>query len=434
MNDSHDFLLRVLHFKFLQNLNCWRIFFEKKLKQHGIIRCPIEHSAALFLLSILSTQISHHIDEDLFAAELAHQTPEVKEYIKRYGEKIINSYSIALYDYLLSQNPTREGYYSAGRLIYHQLFECDLDLDPKNCNETAEDQLLLDCASQMDEIYWRNLDFSIYAEECVSGQKKLGFASNDRLDRDDKKVLKQFAAVRKSLHDFFLPRRACYVDEIAFDFELDILSFFIVDEASEVADVSVLSKRYPGLSFEFVNEEAIPLYREGRKKEKLGHVAYARLCCAAGCVFDLDYLLQVHISEAACEDAENCISSIYERFSASFSDRQKLFLCLAGTSVLMLLLTICNVLFSRYSFPYGYYVFLRIVTCGALVGLMLNRLPLWAKFVLLLFAILYNPVIQIHLGDSENWIPFNLATIPILIIAWVMAIRRIPEEKTDGPR
>lgn len=92
---------------------------------------------------------------------------------------------------------------------------------------------------------------------------------------------------------------------------------------------------------------------------------------------------------------------------------------------MLLLLAIGNVLFDYRGFPIGYYVFLRIVTFGALIGLMLEKFPTWFKFILLLFAILYNPVIVIHLGDAELWALFNLLTLPLLIVPWALILKRL---------
>lgn len=100
------------------------------------------------------------------------------------------------------------------------------------------------------------------------------------------------------------------------------------------------------------------------------------------------------------------------------TDLRKIFLGLAGAAVVLLLLAICNVLFARHGFPYGFYVFMRIVTCAALIVLLLEKLPVWVKFVLLLLAILYNPLVPVHIGSREVWAWINAATIPALVAPW----------------
>ena len=99
------------------------------------------------------------------------------------------------------------------------------------------------------------------------------------------------------------------------------------------------------------------------------------------------------------------------------TDRQKIFSGLAGAATLLLAVAIAVTL-GRAKIAYGFFVFLRIVTCGALVGLLLEKLPIWAKFPLLLLAILYNPLVPIHLGSREIWAWINAATIPALLAPW----------------
>ena len=107
------------------------------------------------------------------------------------------------------------------------------------------------------------------------------------------------------------------------------------------------------------------------------------------------------------------------------SDRQKIFLGLTFTSLVLLVCAIINSFESRHGFPNGYYVFLRIVTFGSLIGLMLEKFPTWAKFIFILLAILYNPVIQIHIGERETWALFNMLTVPVLIVPWIVIMKRL---------
>ena len=105
-----------------------------------------------------------------------------------------------------------------------------------------------------------------------------------------------------------------------------------------------------------------------------------------------------------------------------FNKIQKIFFGLACTATILLIITFFDM--HDEDLPSGYFVFLRIVTCAALVGLLLEKLPTWVKFVLLLLAILYNPIVQIHLGDREVWAWFNAATIPALIAPWVVIYKK----------
>jgi hypothetical protein len=73
--------------------------------------------------------------------------------------------------------------------------------------------------------------------------------------------------------------------------------------------------------------------------------------------------------------------------------------------------------------PFGFYTLLRVVLClASAVGFVAARrrqdsLWLWGYGVL---AVLYNPVLPIHLGAKSLWIGVNLVT---LICVWVGALR-----------
>ncbi len=110
------------------------------------------------------------------------------------------------------------------------------------------------------------------------------------------------------------------------------------------------------------------------------------------------------------------------------ADHQKIFLGLAAVSVVMLVIALCD------NSQAGFYIFLRIVTSAALVGLLIEKLSIWLKFILLLLLILYNPIIQVHLDNRSDWEFFNLITIPLLIVPWIILLRRNPEQedRQDG--
>jgi uncharacterized membrane protein YwzB len=71
--------------------------------------------------------------------------------------------------------------------------------------------------------------------------------------------------------------------------------------------------------------------------------------------------------------------------------------------------------------PYGYYVLLRWVCCAAFAYLALQALSLekqgWV-WVLGITAVVYNPVVRIHL-NREIWSVVNVITI---CIAWSAAL------------
>ncbi|MBN1855617.1 MAG: hypothetical protein JW846_01530 [Dehalococcoidia bacterium] len=69
--------------------------------------------------------------------------------------------------------------------------------------------------------------------------------------------------------------------------------------------------------------------------------------------------------------------------------------------------------------PYGYFTFLRIVVCGvsiyvAYCGYKWDK-P-WAMWLFGLVAVLFNPVIPVHL-TQEIWQPIDLATAGLFVVA-----------------
>ena len=89
----------------------------------------------------------------------------------------------------------------------------------------------------------------------------------------------------------------------------------------------------------------------------------------------------------------------------------------------LLLLIIALINATNHNLPYGYYTFLRIVTCGLFVWLaVLYKSPYW-RFILGAGAILYNPVFPIHLDSRDPWIFFNILSIVVLVPAFILYIK-----------
>lgn len=64
--------------------------------------------------------------------------------------------------------------------------------------------------------------------------------------------------------------------------------------------------------------------------------------------------------------------------------------------------------------PYGYYTLLRFVLCGSAILLLLASLESANSIIIWIFgatAVLYNPIVPIHLGDKSIWVVLNLVTI-----------------------
>lgn len=82
--------------------------------------------------------------------------------------------------------------------------------------------------------------------------------------------------------------------------------------------------------------------------------------------------------------------------------------------------------------PYGYYNLLRLLICGFSLFLLLGDTPLrvaWQRWLTGALAVLYNPLIPIHIGDKNIWIVLNVLTAAWF---WFLALRSRTEEG-DSP-
>jgi hypothetical protein len=85
----------------------------------------------------------------------------------------------------------------------------------------------------------------------------------------------------------------------------------------------------------------------------------------------------------------------------------------AIASVIMLLLALLE------GWPYGYYTLLRFVVCGSSAHLAFTAHQMNKKawvWVMAFIAILFNPIVPIHL-DRTSWAPIDLATAFLFLIA-----------------
>lgn len=81
-----------------------------------------------------------------------------------------------------------------------------------------------------------------------------------------------------------------------------------------------------------------------------------------------------------------------------------------------------------FRFPYGFYMLLRLVVCSASVGLGVlgwKESPRLKNISIVLFAqaLLYNPVIPVHL-EREVWIWCNAISIGVFGLHWFWALRK----------
>ena len=66
--------------------------------------------------------------------------------------------------------------------------------------------------------------------------------------------------------------------------------------------------------------------------------------------------------------------------------------------------------------PYGYYFLSRLVVCGCAIYYAVQfsgQSDTTLVWVFGFFAVLYNPIIPIHLGEKGLWIVVNLITVGV---------------------
>lgn len=99
---------------------------------------------------------------------------------------------------------------------------------------------------------------------------------------------------------------------------------------------------------------------------------------------------------------------------------QKASLFASIVAVVLLLVAVIATL-DRWQIPYGFYIFLRLVVCGSTVALCFDSIvPVWLKYMLGLQALLYNPIVRVHLGDRDVWMGFNVVAIAFYLVAWAL--------------
>ena len=126
------------------------------------------------------------------------------------------------------------------------------------------------------------------------------------------------------------------------------------------------------------------------------------------------------------------------------TEPQKYSLILSAISILLLLLS-----FFEFTELKGYFMFLRIITCGTMILLCSEKTyPIPWKCIMILSAVLYNPFFNIidtqrevysyrreryySIFDSSGWFIFNTATILLLIVAWAYFFKKnFPKKDYD---
>jgi hypothetical protein len=98
-----------------------------------------------------------------------------------------------------------------------------------------------------------------------------------------------------------------------------------------------------------------------------------------------------------------------EEMKQVLEKRPHLIACIAATVILLGALG---------DWPYGYYQLLRWITCGAAVWmayLAYGWEKNWATVIFAIVAVLFNPLIPIHLS-RELWQPIDLITAVLFVI------------------
>lgn len=95
-----------------------------------------------------------------------------------------------------------------------------------------------------------------------------------------------------------------------------------------------------------------------------------------------------------------------------------------GPVPVVTLIATVGVLFGFDDQPYGYYMLLRLFLCGASLFLLAGanlRLVDWQRWALGGFAVLYNPIVPIRIGEKDIWEGLNVVTV---VLFWIIALRR----------
>lgn len=77
----------------------------------------------------------------------------------------------------------------------------------------------------------------------------------------------------------------------------------------------------------------------------------------------------------------------------------------------------------------GYYMLLRVITCATCVYSAVKFKTEWAKWIFGVLAVLYNPVLPVHLGDNGLWSIINLASIAYM---WIALYKETKQQKEQN--
>lgn len=109
---------------------------------------------------------------------------------------------------------------------------------------------------------------------------------------------------------------------------------------------------------------------------------------------------------------------------------KKIILYLCAISTIFVLIGLAEM-------PYGYYQLLRFILCGSALYTVVACFNSENPFILFGFgglAILYNPIIPVHLGDKEIWIVLNFLTLGGFWFLYIFKSILESKEKTNDYR
>lgn len=98
--------------------------------------------------------------------------------------------------------------------------------------------------------------------------------------------------------------------------------------------------------------------------------------------------------------------------------------CLCFLYILLIIALCDSDTSARSGLPEGFYVFLRIIVCATSVCWCFFEINYIVKFFLIIQAVLFNPVFQIHLKHKDDWIVFDISSLLFLLVLGVYFVTK----------
>ena len=137
-----------------------------------------------------------------------------------------------------------------------------------------------------------------------------------------------------------------------------------------------------------------------------------------------DYVIAQSLQEIKIKQAEKLIPVILKSIGilAIFVGLVFMFYKSENKSIGVLFVITSLALLAGSLFPQrhlfdGYYMLLRVITSAVCVYSAVKFKMEWTRWIFGVFAVLYNPILPVHLGEKDLWAIINLATVVFLWIA-----------------